>query len=160
MLDKTRQDWASRAGELEIEGRAFINGRYEDALSGGTRATISPGNGQKLANVANCGIEDADKAVKNGLALRWAFIGPTEVAHLNATQGFLGFVDGLGDMMKDLARDAKPDYPWTREDAAKIHAARERDMPLERIPDFQRWRDRRIMALRQHLDRADNAADD
>lgn len=63
MLDKTIQDWKALAADLEIEGRAFINGRYQDALAGETRATVSPANGQKLADVANCGIEDADRAV-------------------------------------------------------------------------------------------------
>src|SRR5210317_1964848 len=63
MLNKTIQDWTSLAADLDIEGRAFINGRYVDALAGGTRETVSPGNGQKLADVANCGVEDADQAV-------------------------------------------------------------------------------------------------
>jgi len=63
MLDKTKQDWQSLAAELEIESRAFINGQYRDALAGEIRATMNPGNGQKLADVANCGIEDADHAV-------------------------------------------------------------------------------------------------
>jgi acyl-CoA reductase-like NAD-dependent aldehyde dehydrogenase len=63
MLDKTRQDWTALAAGLDIEGRAFINGRYENALSGETRPTLSPGNGTKLADVANCGVEDADRAV-------------------------------------------------------------------------------------------------
>jgi 4-guanidinobutyraldehyde dehydrogenase/NAD-dependent aldehyde dehydrogenase len=64
MLDKTRQDWRSLAADLEIEGRAFINGSYRDALAGETRATMSPADGQKLTDVANCGIEDADRAVE------------------------------------------------------------------------------------------------
>lgn len=64
MLDKTSQDWRSLAADLQIEGRAFINGRYEDALGGETRATVNPANGQELADVANCGIEDADRAVE------------------------------------------------------------------------------------------------
>jgi acyl-CoA reductase-like NAD-dependent aldehyde dehydrogenase len=63
MLDKTKQDWTSLAAELEFEGRAFINGRYQDALSGETRPTVSPGDGRKLCDVANCGTEDADLAV-------------------------------------------------------------------------------------------------
>jgi acyl-CoA reductase-like NAD-dependent aldehyde dehydrogenase len=63
MLDKTVQDWKSQAADLTIEGRAFINGRHEDAMSGETRATVCPGDGHKLAKVANCGIEDADRAV-------------------------------------------------------------------------------------------------
>jgi len=64
MLDKTRQDWTALATGLEIEGRAFINGRYVEAMSGETRPTLSPGNGKHLADVANCGIEDADHAVR------------------------------------------------------------------------------------------------
>ena len=63
MLDKTKKDWGAEAATIEIEGRAFINGRYEDALAGQTRASMSPANGQKLADVANCGVEDADRAV-------------------------------------------------------------------------------------------------
>jgi len=82
MLDKTLQDWNSLAANLEIEGRAFIHGQYQDALAGGTRETVSPANGQKLADVANCGIEDADKAVEiartvfeNGV---WASMAPAD----------------------------------------------------------------------------------
>ena len=63
MLDKTKKDWGAEAATIEIEGRAFINGRYEDALAGETRASMSHANGQKLADVANCGVEDADRAV-------------------------------------------------------------------------------------------------
>lgn len=51
------------AGKLQIEARAFINGRYQNALAGKTRATFSPANGQKLAEVSSCGVEDADLAV-------------------------------------------------------------------------------------------------
>ena len=55
MLDRTVTDWQALAGELQFEGRAFINGRYVDALSGQTRATINPANGAALTDVALCG---------------------------------------------------------------------------------------------------------
>lgn len=63
MLDKTKKDWRLLAADVAIEGRAFINGQYQDALSGETRETINPANGTKLADVASCGPEDADRAV-------------------------------------------------------------------------------------------------
>ena len=82
MLDKTIQDWRSKADGLEIESRAFTNGRYQDAMSGETRETMSPGDGRKLADVANCGIEDADQAVKDARATFesgvWASMAPAE----------------------------------------------------------------------------------
>jgi 4-guanidinobutyraldehyde dehydrogenase/NAD-dependent aldehyde dehydrogenase len=68
MLDKTRSDWVSLAGDLQIESRAFTNGQYKDALAGDTRETLGPGDGRKLADVANCGVEDADQAVKDARA--------------------------------------------------------------------------------------------
>ncbi|MEP5568459.1 MAG: aldehyde dehydrogenase [Halioglobus sp.] len=64
MTDKTLADWQQAADNIQIDGRAFVNGRRVDALSGDTRTTINPANSQALAEVANCGIEDANKAVK------------------------------------------------------------------------------------------------
>jgi len=63
MLDKTLTDWRAASEKLAFEGRAFINGRYVDALSGATRETFNPANGKTLTAVANCGPEDADLAV-------------------------------------------------------------------------------------------------
>ncbi|NCF71968.1 MAG: aldehyde dehydrogenase family protein [Gammaproteobacteria bacterium] len=82
MPDKSRQDWTSLAGEIEIESRAFIDGAYRDALSGATRETINPANGQKLADVANCGVADADRAVAVARAVfergTWANMAPAD----------------------------------------------------------------------------------
>jgi acyl-CoA reductase-like NAD-dependent aldehyde dehydrogenase len=64
MLDKTVTDWQALAAQLDIEGRAFIDGRYVDAISGRTRPTFSPGNGEKIIEVALCGEEDAEAAIK------------------------------------------------------------------------------------------------
>lgn len=36
MTTLTRADWEQRAQQLKIEGRAFINGEYTDAVSGET----------------------------------------------------------------------------------------------------------------------------
>lgn len=82
MLDKTTQDWKSAAEGLAIEGRAFTNGQYRDALSGDTRETMNPADGSKLADVANCGIEDADRAVEIARAAFekgiWASMAPAD----------------------------------------------------------------------------------
>jgi acyl-CoA reductase-like NAD-dependent aldehyde dehydrogenase len=64
MLDKTVTDWQAAAAELNIDGRAYINGKLTAALSGETRPCINPASGEKLADVANCGAEDADLAVR------------------------------------------------------------------------------------------------
>jgi 4-guanidinobutyraldehyde dehydrogenase/NAD-dependent aldehyde dehydrogenase len=82
MLDKTKQDWRTLAADIDMDGRAFINGQYRHALAGDTRATMNPADGQKLVDVANCGIEDADEAVKLARATFesgvWAAMAPAD----------------------------------------------------------------------------------
>ena len=64
MTDKTLADWQQAAADIQIDGRAFINGRRVPAASGETRTTYNPANGQPLAEVANCAIADADEAAR------------------------------------------------------------------------------------------------
>ncbi|MCL6415100.1 aldehyde dehydrogenase family protein [Aestuariirhabdus sp. Z084] len=56
--------WEQRAANLTIEGRAYINGQFVDAISGETRPTFNPATGGVLADVAFCGQKDADLAVQ------------------------------------------------------------------------------------------------
>ena len=82
MLDRTATDWRQLAAKLDIEGRAFIDGRFVDALSGRTRPTVNPANGEELAEVALCAEEDADRAVAGARAAFesgcWANMAPME----------------------------------------------------------------------------------
>jgi len=82
MLDKTATDWHAQAESLDIEGRAFIDGRYVEALSGATRPTLNPANGREIIEVALCGPEDADVAVKGARTAfedgRWAHMAPMD----------------------------------------------------------------------------------
>lgn len=96
-----------------------------------------------------CTPEDIDAVLTDGLALRWASLGPFEVAHLNAPDGLQGFVDRLGPMMKHLGNSARTDYDWTQEQIAEAHSRLESRIPAEMIAERQAWRDRRILALRR-----------
>jgi 3-hydroxyacyl-CoA dehydrogenase len=102
-----------------------------------------------LVGEGYCEPDDIDAVLTDGLALRWASIGPFEVAHLNAPDGVQGFVDRLGPMMKHLGRSARTDYDWTPEQAAANHASVAERIPLDQIADRQAWRDKRILALRR-----------
>ena len=64
MPEKTLTNWQSAAAEIQIDGRAFLNGQRSDSLSGETRPTLNPATGKKVAEVAYCDATDADQAVK------------------------------------------------------------------------------------------------
>jgi aldehyde dehydrogenase (NAD+)/gamma-glutamyl-gamma-aminobutyraldehyde dehydrogenase len=52
------------AKKLKFEGRAFINGKYVNAIDGKKFETINPATEEKLCNVAKCNHKDVDLAVK------------------------------------------------------------------------------------------------
>lgn len=94
------------------------------------------------------GPEDLDRVMTEGLALRWASIGPLMTAHLNAAGGYAGFVGQLEPMMRRIGEDARTDYPWTEDLTHRIHEAMAAQAPVEKIPQAQAWRDRRILRAR------------
>ncbi len=57
--------WQSMASSLKIEGRAFINGEYTQAVNSLTFVCRSPIDNKLLAHVAACDGADADIAVSN-----------------------------------------------------------------------------------------------
>ena len=65
MTTLTRADWEQRAQQLKIEGRAYINGEYTDAVSNETFECLSPVDGRLLGKVASCDSADAQRAVEN-----------------------------------------------------------------------------------------------
>ena len=52
------------AKKLKFEGRAFINGKYVNAIDGKKFETINPATSEKLCMVAKCNHKDVDLAVK------------------------------------------------------------------------------------------------
>lgn len=102
-----------------------------------------------LVGEGYCTAEEIDIVMTQGLALRWLSVGPFATAHLNAADGFAGFVARLGPMMRRMGAEARTTYPWTEQQAAAIHAELCRRMPVEALPLWQAWRDRRILAARR-----------
>ena len=57
-------NYKSIAKNLKFEGRAFINGKYVNAIDGKKFETINPATEEKLCTVAKCNHKDVDLAVK------------------------------------------------------------------------------------------------
>jgi len=78
----TLADWQQRARDLQIEGRAFIQGEYCAAADGGQFDCISPVDGRVLAQVASCEQADAERAVASARATfdagSWSRLAPAK----------------------------------------------------------------------------------
>ena len=60
----TTTNYKSISNKLKFEGRAFINGKYVDAIDGKKFENINPATGETLCSVAKCNHKDVDAAVK------------------------------------------------------------------------------------------------
>jgi L-gulonate 3-dehydrogenase len=99
---------------------------------------------QGYANAA-----DLDTVMRDGLGLRWSFMGPFETIDLNAPGGVADYARRYGGLYKGLARERMP-FDWSPETIAKLEAEREALLPRSDIEARSRWRDRRLMALLAH----------
>jgi 3-hydroxyacyl-CoA dehydrogenase len=97
---------------------------------------------------------DLDETVRNGLALRWSFMGPLETIDLNAPGGTADYMARYGDTIRRVGRDICNSPPWPESIAEHLHLERRREVPLNRLEDEAKWRDRRMMALARHKQEA------
>ena len=88
--------------ELKKEIPGFVVNRLQGALL------------SEAFNLVKDGIstaEDIDKAISQGLGLRWSFMGPFQTIHLNAPEGIAGYVERYEKMYKEMFN--KPDMDWS-----------------------------------------------
>ncbi|WP_207951179.1 hypothetical protein [Cupriavidus sp. L7L] len=89
------------------------------------------------------------KAVKDGLGLRWSFMGPMETIDLNAPGGLRDYCGRYGPLYLDIARQATP-RQWTDALIGKLEAERLVELPSHLRDARQAWRDQRLMQLVAH----------
>lgn len=94
-------------------------------------------------------VEDLDKCIRDGLGLRWAFMGPFETIDLNAPGGIPDYAKRYGPVLYGMMKDIKPEA-WDEALVAKVEAERRKIMPQEQHAEREAWRDRRLMALIAH----------
>ena len=124
--------------QREIQG--FIVNRLQGALLSEAFRLVEDG----YVNSA-----DVDKAVKDGLGLRWAFMGPFETIDLNAPGGIRDYCGRYGPLYLDIAKQAEPRV-WNDALLDKLEQERLQELPASERPVRKRWRDQRLMDLVVH----------
>lgn len=94
--------------------------------------------------------EDIDAGLKDGLAMRWSFIGPLETADLNAPGGIRDYVERYNGGYLKVYEKAQHRADWLGKPMDEIEKARRAALPLDRIQERQDWRDRQLMLLAAH----------
>jgi 3-hydroxyacyl-CoA dehydrogenase len=100
--------------------------------------------------------DDIDKVLKDGLALRWSFMGPFETIDLNAPGGVIDYARRYGSHIEEAVAHNQT-FGWDEATLKRIDAERRQQLLLVDIGTRSEWRDRRLMALAAHKRKASNA---
>jgi L-gulonate 3-dehydrogenase len=127
----------------EIDG--FVMNRMQGALLEEAFRLVAEGYAS---------IEDIDIGIRDGLALRWSFIGPFETIDLNAPGGVRDYAKRYQRIYEEIFASTQWRADWSGPVMDAIEADRRKRLPADRLASRQVWRDRRQMALAAHKARA------
>ena len=138
------RDLYARAGQSPVLLKKEITGFLLNRIQG---AVLN----EALNLYANgyASVEDLDKVLKDGLGLRWSFMGPFETIDLNAPEGVVDYAQRYGPTYREVARSQLPN-DWDGALLARIEAERRTVLPADLLAERARWRDNRLMALVAH----------
>ncbi len=100
-------------------------------------------------------IEDVDIGIRDGLALRWSFMGPFETIDLNAPGGIRDYVDRYQGIYEAIFEQTQRRVDWAGPVLDTIEKGRRQSLAESDQENRQAWRDRRLMALIAHKRSAD-----
>lgn len=100
-------------------------------------------------------VEDVDIGIRDGLALRWSFMGPFETIDLNAPGGVRDYVDRYQTIYSNIFPQMLRRVDWAGEVMETVEADRRKRLQQKDLAGRQVWRDRRLMALAAHKRKSD-----
>jgi L-gulonate 3-dehydrogenase len=127
----------------EIDG--FVMNRLQGALLEEAFRLVADGYAS---------VEDVDIGLREGLALRWSFMGPFETIDLNAPAGVRDYVVRYQQIYSRLFPTMQRRVDWAGEVIETIERDRRAKLPEAALQQRQMWRDRRLMALAAHKRKA------
>ena len=98
--------------------------------------------------------EDIDVGIREGLALRWSFMGPFETIDLNAPGGVRDYVERYESVYDKIAANPLPHPGWSGPVLNEIESERRKKLAAEKLQERQAWRDRRLMSLAAYKQQA------
>jgi 3-hydroxyacyl-CoA dehydrogenase len=136
-----------RAGQTPVtlarETEGFVMNRLQGALLDEAFALVAEG----IASP-----EDVDVAMRDGLARRWALMGPFETIDLNAPGGVRDYAARYGPAYDGIGRGRPNRHRWEGPLMETVAADRAARLPEQERAGRMAWRDARLAALAGHLE--------
>jgi L-gulonate 3-dehydrogenase len=103
--------------------------------------------------------QDLDKTIRDGLGLRWSFMGPFETIELNAPGGIPDYCNRYAASLATLVADAIGPEPFGSKNVEAVLSQWTGGQDGDRVARLTEWRDGRLAALAAHKRAADKKPD-
>ena len=147
-MEKTRQ-LAVASGQAPIVMKREIDGFVMNRLQGALLEEAF-----RLVADGYASVEDVDVGIREGLALRWSFMGPFETIDLNAPGGVKDYCERYQQIYARLFPSMQRRVDWSGEVMRTVEQERRAKLPAADLTKRHQWRDRRLMALTAHKRKA------
>lgn len=134
-----------RIGQTPILVRREVDGFIVNRLQGAVLAEAFRLVGEGYVSAA-----DLDKTIKDGLGLRWSFMGPIETIELNAPGGIPDYCARYTGFYKRFQADPAPPSVYEDANTRKVIRSWGQKLTPARHTAKSRWRDDRLAALVAH----------
>jgi L-gulonate 3-dehydrogenase len=132
-------------GQVPVTINKEINGFVLNRLQGALLAEAF-----RLVGEGFISAEDLDHTVKDGLGLRWSFLGPFETIELNAPGGIPDYCARYTGFYKELAAASAGPEVYQSPNVDRVIAAWPHAPEPERIAALTQRRNQRLAALAAH----------
>ena len=124
--------------QKEIDG--FILNRLQGALLN---------EAMRLYSEGYASADHIDSTVRDGLGLRWAFMGPFETIDLNAPGGIKDYIKRYGSIFSEMAKHQRSIPDWTEKNAEKLEKERRTFLSKEDLKIRAEKRNNLLKSLRK-----------
>ena len=142
-IEKTKEIFTASGASIvnvkkEIDG--FILNRLQGALLNEAMRLYSDGYASS---------DEIDATIRDGLGLRWAFMGPFETIDLNAPGGIKDYISRYGPIFVEMAKNQTKIPDWSEEAGKKLELERRKILGHEELEDRAKKRNQLLKTLRK-----------
>ena len=142
-IEKTKEIFTASGASIvnvkkEIDG--FILNRLQGALLNEAMRLYSDGYASS---------DEIDATIRDGLGLRWAFMGPFETIDLNAPVGIKDYISRYGPIFVEMAKNQTKIPDWSEEAGKKLELERRKILAHEELEDRAKKRNQLLKTLRK-----------
>ena len=142
-IEKTKEIFTASGASIvnvkkEIDG--FILNRLQGALLNEAMRLYSDGYASS---------DEIDATIRDGLGLRWAFMGPFETIDLNAPGGIKDYISRYGPIFVEMAKNQTKIPDWSEEAGEKLELERRKILNHDELEGRAKKRNQLLKSLRK-----------